>query len=57
MREYEIKCPNCGQTIIITVSEDNPDNIVVAFFDISDNSETIQIARSLGYEFGMKGGE
>lgn len=57
MRQYEIKCPNCGQKIVITVSEDNPDYIGVAFFDILDSSETIQIAHSLGYEFGAKGGE
>jgi len=57
MRKYELKCPNCGQKIVITVSEDNPDYIGVAFFDILDSSETIQIAHSLGYEFGAKGGE
>ena len=42
------------------LSETDGDKIAVSFFDISDNSETIEIIRQKGYEFGVslkKGGK
>lgn len=53
-RRYEITCPNCGQKLLITVSETNPDFIGVSFFDISDSSEAIYLAHKVGYEFGIE---
>lgn len=53
-KQYEITCPNCGQKLLITISDANPEFIGVSFFDISDNSEATYLARKLGYEFGSE---
>ena len=60
MKEFLVTCPCCQQQLKIMLSETDGDKIAVSFFDISDNSETIEIIRQKGYEFGAslkKGGK
>lgn len=60
MKEFLVTCPCCKQQLKISISETDGDKIAISFFDISDNSETIEIIREKGYEFGSsleKGGE
>ena len=60
MEEFEITCPCCQQQLKIMLSKTNGSELAVSFFDIADNSETIEIIRAKGYEFGTslrKGGK
>lgn len=60
MKEFYITCPCCQQQLKIMLSETDGDKIAVSFFDIADNSETLEIIRAKGYEFGeslKKGGQ
>lgn len=48
--EISVVCPHCGQQLYFMVSEAG--GIALRSFDIYENSETIEILRSSGYEFG-----
>lgn len=48
--EITVVCPHCGQPLYFMVSEAG--GIALRSFDIYENSETIEILKSSGYEFG-----
>ena len=59
MNEVKVMCPHCGRMLYFIINETG--GIALRSFDISENSETLQILRSSGYEFGgavrSEGGE
>lgn len=50
MSEISVTCPHCGQTLYFIIKENG--GIALRSFDIYENSETLQILRDSGYEFG-----
>ena len=50
MDEIRVTCPHCGQTLYFIIKESG--GIAIRSFDIYENSETIEILKSYGYEFG-----
>jgi len=48
--EISVVCPHCGQQLYLIVNETG--GIALRSFDIYESSETIEILRSSGYEFG-----
>lgn len=57
--EISVICPHCGHQLYLVINEAG--GIALRSFDIYENSETIQLLRASGYEFGRtvnpEGGE
>ncbi len=58
MDEFTVTCPHCGQILTFIIKESG--GVALRSFDIFENSETLQILKESGYEFGTvtkEGGE
>lgn len=58
MDEFIVTCPHCGQILTFIIKESG--GVALRSFDILENSETLQILKESGYEFGTvtkEGGE
>ena len=56
--EIKTVCPHCGRPLYFLINEAG--GIALRSFDILENSETLKILKSSGYEFGTvqtEGGE
>lgn len=58
METIKITCPHCGMMLELIISKAG--GIALRSFDIYENSESVKLIRSSGYEFGTvktEGGE
>lgn len=53
--QYTIQCPCCGKNIYIEISKAG--ELLLGFCDLYEDSETYEVVRSCGYEFGTTDGK